>query len=299
MVLRHAVQMQETDQMGHMNVQFYVQKSVLAAWTQWAQLGCARRAWRTQPVLREQHMRFLAEQLPGTPFYMCGGELAQDDASALVLYQEMRHSATHKPLAAFTSRWQCAHQGQPAWPAGLRAALQPLRIQPPPHGQARGVAMNAPRPRPTRAEAERLKMLTTWLGALLPTQCDAAGELLDWGPMGIVSDAIPNMLAQAQQFDPGAAVQKDRRGGAALEYRFVYHARARTGDALQLYSGLRALGRKTYHWVHWLCDIASGEAIATAEAVAINIDLQARKALDMDEATRALLAPRCNPTLSV
>ena len=298
-VLRHAVQMSEIDQMGHMNVQFYVQKSVLAAWVQWAQLGFAHDSWRTPPALQEQHIRFLAELLPGTPFYICGGEVAQSDASQLVLYQELRHSLTHAPCATFTSRWQCADaKGAAAWPAALRKQMPRWRTPIPPHGQARGIMLAPPRTSASRAEAERLGMTTSWLGVLLPAQCDAQSQILDWSYMALISDAIPNLLAQAQKFDPGAEVQK-KRGGAALEYRLVYRARAEAGAALCLHSGLRTLGRKTYNWVHWLCDIASGRALATVEAVAVNIDLQARKSLAMDDAQRAALAPLCNDALSV
>ena len=298
--------------MGHMNVQFYAQKSVMAHWVQWAQLGFARAQWGAdmQPVLREHHMRFLAEQLPGTPFYMCGGEAALDtpaasdssaasDPSEWVGYQEMRHSTTHKPLAAFTSRWQCVGKNGPhAWPEHLREKLAAWRVRPPPHGQPRGIALSAPRPRPTRADAERLGMLTSWLGTLLPSHCDQQGRMQDWSVIALVSDAIPNLLTQTQKFDPGAAVQ-NRRGGAALEYRLIHHAPARAGDALQLYSGLRAIGNKTLNWVHWLCDVASGQAIATAEAVAISMDLEQRKAVAMDDATRAQLASLVQASLSV
>ena len=44
-------------------------------------------------------------------------------------------------------------------------------------------------------------------------------------------------------------------------------------------SGLRAIGGKTYQWVHWLFDVESGEAIATCEAVAVAMDLTTRKAI--------------------
>jgi acyl-CoA thioester hydrolase len=78
-------------------------------------------------------------------------------------------------------------------------------------------------------------------------------------------------------------------GGAALEYRFVYRRYPRMGDILTLRSGLKNVGPKTYTWCHWLFDLETGEAVATAEAVAIALDLTTRKAIPIPEEMRTNL----------
>ena len=114
--------------------------------------------------------------------------------------------------------------------------------------------------------------------------------------MGRVSDAIPNLLALTQRADRSA---DGKVGGAALEYRLVYHAMPREGDVLALRSGVKAMGGKTFTWVHWLIDVDTGRAVMTTEAVAVSFDLVARKAIDIDPALRQMMEPFLVPDLSV
>ena len=88
------------------------------------------------------------------------------------------------------------------------------------------------------------------------------------------------------------------RGGAALEYRFVYRAAAADGDLLVVKSGLKSVGAKTYVWSHWLLDGETGECFATAEAVAISMDLNTRKAIDIPPDMRAALERLVVPGIS-
>jgi len=56
-----------------------------------------------------------------------------------------------------------------------------------------------------------------------------------------------------------------------------------------LRSGLKEVGNKTYTWCHWLFDVESGKAVATAEAVAIALDLETRKSIPIPDEMRAQL----------
>ena len=58
---------------------------------------------------------------------------------------------------------------------------------------------------------------------------------------------------------------------------------------LTLRSGLKQVGQKTYTWCHWLFDLESGEAVATAEAVAIALDLTTRRAIPIPDEMRVNL----------
>jgi acyl-CoA thioester hydrolase len=50
--------------------------------------------------------------------------------------------------------------------------------------------------------------------------------------------------------------------------------------------------------VHWVLNDETGEALATAEAVAVAMDLDARKAIPIPDALRAVLEPLIVPGLS-
>jgi acyl-CoA thioester hydrolase len=56
---------------------------------------------------------------------------------------------------------------------------------------------------------------------------------------------------------------------------------------------------KTYVWCHWLFDAETGECFATAEAVAVAMDLTERKAIEIPPDMRARLEALIVPGLSV
>ncbi len=89
----------------------------------------------------------------------------------------------------------------------------------------------------------------------------------------------------------GAPDGVKRIGGAVLEYRLIYLDWPHAGDHVELRSGLRAFDDKTQRITHWLLDPVSGRPWAVSEAVAINLDLDARKIVPISaEAQKALKA---------
>jgi acyl-CoA thioester hydrolase len=138
-------------------------------------------------------------------------------------------------------------------------------------------------------------MFTTLRGFISDDLCDATGFLRTHHYMGRLSDSIPNLLAQTT----GRSRDGSTVGGAALEYRFIYRKPARAGDLIVIKSGLKSVGAKTYCWCHWLFDADTGECFATAEAVAISLDLETRKAIDIPPEMRETLTRLVVPGVSV
>lgn len=300
-VARSSVQTWECDQMGHMNVQFYVAKADEGLSALGGHLGLSPRAQgndRATLVPREQHIRFHRELRPGAPFAVQAGVLLAR-SEGLVVYEEMQNVATGTVAATFVTRaeWtdQAVRGGGLPLPVAAVAKAAPVMIDLPAHGQPRGLELTPPRPAPTLAEAETLGLMTTFRGAVLREYCDTHGYMLPRHYMGRVSDAIPNLIAQTRGEDRSTS----STGGAALEYRLVYRVPAREGDLLILKSGLRSVSSKTYIWCHWLFDAETGECFATAEAVAIAMDLTTRKAIDIPPGMREQLERLVIPGLSV
>lgn len=299
-VARSSVQTWECDQMGHMNVQFYVAKADEGLGAMAAALGLSPRALGNDRALlipREQHIRFQRELRPGAPFVIRGGVLAAK-SEGLILYQEMQNVVTQAVAATFVTRVEWAdamvHGGLPL-PVAAVAKSAPLLMDLPGHGQPRGLDMAPARPAPTLKEAESLGLITTLRGAVLREHCDAHGHMMTRHYMGRLSDSIPNLLAQTRGEDRSTS----GTGGAALEYRFVYRASAREGDLIVIKSGLKSVSSKTYVWCHWIFDGETGDCFATAEAVAIAMDLTTRKAIEIPPDMRANLESRVVPGLSV
>lgn len=198
-VARSSVQTWECDQMGHLNVQFYVEKagSGLAALA--LALGLGPRNARNEGArlqVSDHHVRFLREQRPGAPFFLRAGVLEVRDFG-LRVYEEMVNTVSGEPAATFIAEVQWvddeSREVKPL-PAKAKAAANALIIELPAHGAPRGLELYDPRPAPKLKEADAMGMVRTWQGEVDAARCDPQGFLSVRHFMGIVSDGIPNLL---------------------------------------------------------------------------------------------------------
>ncbi|MHB0774524.1 thioesterase family protein [Halomonas sp. WWR20] len=299
-VYRGSVQTWECDQMGHLNVQFYVEKATLALAVFAERLGLGPAFIRQQSaklVAFDQHIRFLREQHPGAALNIRAGVL-EAGPQEIRIYLEMTSRSSGEVAATFVTRAHLAdtesREVRPI-PAHALEMAAALRCELPEHGQPRGLELNPPRSAPTRQEAQRLNMPVTYLNTVSPAQCDRQGFMATRHYMGIVAEAVPNLLVEAGGDDRS----RGRIGGAALEYRFVYHQAPREGDVITLHSAVKEVGPKAYKLGHWLLDASTGAALATSEAVVVLFDLDARKAVTIPDDRRAALERLIVPGLSV
>lgn len=289
---RDSVQTWESDQMGHLNVQFYMEKAQSGLTSLFAEMGLGPQALRAAGQrldVQDHHVRFLREQRPGAPFYLVGGVLSAE-AKRFVVYEEMRATLGDVPAATFRTEVRLVDNvtGAPiAFPQAVIDASAQFRGDLPTHGKPRGLTLEAPRAPITLAQAEDLGLIATYQGAVLERMCDGQGYMNTRHYMGLVSDSIPNLLVQTRGDDRS---NNGNIGGAALEYRFVYFKRPKCGDILKLRSGLKQVTEKTYTWSHLMFDAESGEMVAASEAVAIALDLIARKAIPVPEEMRKHLS---------
>ncbi len=289
---RSSVQTWETDGMGHMNVQFYSEKATSALSSLSLALGHGR-ALQTDSHLRmmikDHHIRFLREQRPGAPVYIRGG-IVRVEGERLICFFEMLNTVSQEVAATFLTEavFVDTRSGEECpVPPHVTKQIADVQVEVPTYGAPRGLVRHAPRPAPCLRDAETMKLIQTFKGEVLPDWCDVTGRLATRRYMGIVSDSIPNLLAQTRGDDRS----KDSKvGGAALEYRFVYREAPVAGDVLVLRSGLKDVNDKTYTWAHWLFNAETGACVATAEAVAIALDLVARKSIPIPPEMKAHLS---------
>lgn len=290
-VARNSVQAWEIDQMGHMNVQFYVDRAADGLAALAAHLGLGRdsiRATGRQLVAHGQHIRFLRERHVGSPFYLRAGVL-DVGTDSLTVYQEMQDSISGEVAAAFTvdlSLRDVATHAHCGLPEPVRENAAHLIVAQPEHGRAKGLTLAAPRQALTLQDADAMGLVPTFQGQLCAQQCDPAGWLTLRHFMGIMSNAVPNLLAQTSGGDRSHTPEP---GGASLEFRFVYRRYPRAEDVVAVRSGLVRVGEKTYVWCHWLFDLETGEALASAETVGVSLDLQERKVIPIPDAMRSRL----------
>lgn len=290
-LLRTSVQTWECDDMGHMNVQFYVAKAGEGLSVLGHHLGYGPSAARQDATVllpREHHIRFHREQHPGAALNLAGAVTGRE-GDTLKVYEELTNTASGVVAATINADVVLADaqtREQKPLPAAMAEGIEAHTIDMPAHGMARGLELGDPVAEPTLQQADDMGMVYTWQGVVKPNQCDADGYMTHQHFMGMVSDSIPNLLSQTRGDDRS---NDPNIGGAALEYRFVYRSWPRSGDVLTLRSGLKHVGPKTYTWAHWMFDLETGKAVATAEAVAVTLDLVARKAIGIPDAMRAHL----------
>jgi acyl-CoA thioester hydrolase len=295
----------ECDEMGHMNVRFWVAKANEALGGLAARLGMARAfapdAGATL-IIREQHIRFLREAKAGGALTATGGvvEMGETDARLLVV---MRH-LSGEPAATFqiVVSHVTADDLRPfAWPARVRDAAHALMVEVPAFAAARGVDL-APVPSPTAslARADALGLKRIGLGTILPQELDAFGRMRGELFIGRVSDGVARLFGDTR---PGPAPVEGeppkRIGGAVLEYRVLHHDWPRAGDHVEFRSGFADCTARTRRVFHWMVDPISGKPWVSAEAVVISFDLDARKVVDITPEAQAAFMELAVPGLGL
>jgi acyl-CoA thioester hydrolase len=298
-VWRGAVNTWECDQMGHMNVRFYVARAMEGVVGVAAALGLAG-AFRANAeatlVVRDHHIRFLREARAGAPLYLLTGvaEMGEDHAR---LIQLLVHAATGELAASFqtllvhvTSREARAFP----WSERTRALAADLSMEIPERAAPRSLTLDPPAGRASLAEADRLNLIDLARGAFAAQDCDVFGRVGVEHIIGRVSDGVPTLGAAL-----GGGPRREGVGGAVLEYRLAYADRPRAGDRYEVRSGLMSFDDRSQRVAHWVLDPETGAPWATSEAVAISLDLAARKIIPLTDESKARLAGRITPGLTL
>jgi acyl-CoA thioester hydrolase len=272
--------------MGHLNVGFYVARSMEGLAGLAAELGMAgafAADARATLIVREQHIRFLREARPNAPLTMTGGvvEIGECEARLLLL---LRHrtgelAASFQTVVAHVT----ASDGRPfPWPARVVERAKHLTIDVPPEAAPRSIGLEPVTSQASLARADALGLGRTGLGAIGPADCDIFGRMRTEKMMARISDGIPHFFDSQR---PSVEDPAKRAGGAALEYRLIHLDWPRAGDRVELRSGASGGDARFHRLTHWLLDPETGRAWGVAESIAVSFDLETRKIITLtDEA---------------
>lgn len=284
-IWRGSVSTWECDEMGHLNIRFHVARAIEGLAELAARAGLPdvfAAASPTRLVVRDQHIRFLHEARAGQPFHMVGGCIDADAAAPRFL-QSLIHSDSGMAYAHFLTRVALAGTdgGSVAWPRADSAPLLAIPGDAAPRGLAGPASAAAGKP----ARAARV----TGRGVIGAIDCDTAGFMRPEIFIGRVNIGIPHLVRGIRDVMERELGLSGRIGGAALEYRLVHHRWPRAGARVELRSGFVAIEEKRMHMVHWLLDPDSGETLASAENVSVNLDLVERRSIALPMALREKL----------
>ena len=295
----------DCDEMGHMNVRVYVEKQLEGLIALAHRLGMpeAFRANAPATVIPvDQHIRFVREVLPGRPISMQGRVLEIGESDA-VIYQELRHG-DGSLAASFRTRIihiDTAEGERFAWTARTRALMEALKGETPEEAKPRSFDPDAPGLPYAEITMDRVNAVGApmiGMGAVPPEHCGVHGWMQPSWFIGRLSDSVPNLLYEWRRKVAENAGGR-RMGAAVLEYRLRYHRLPRAGDLFTAHTSLGRVQGKTHGLVHWVMDPRTGRAWASCEAVAITLDLDARKAIEAPPEMLAELERLAPPGLSL
>lgn len=288
-VIRSRVNNWDCDHMGHLNVRHYFGRANEGLAVLWLALGLSPRSLQQQGLAvraRDQHIRFHRELRPGAGFSLRAGVLAHRP-ELLTTYEELSgmSGAVSATIVTEAQLIERASGAAVPWPAEVLARAAQHACTLPPYAAARGVVARASRERITREVALARGMQPGYLGPVLGSDCDEHGILLEAACMGRISDGIAHFWLQLQ-----GGPRPQNMGGAALEYRLVFHRWPHAGDVIEVRSALSSISNKALCLNHYVFDVESGECAASGQAIVVWFDLEARKAAELPDDVRAKLA---------
>ena len=295
---RGSVRPWHIDEMGHMNVRYYL--SIAAeAMTGFASVLGMPRAFAQDATAtlrpREHHVRYLHEARLKNPLHMECAILEMSEDQATIL-QVLFHSATGQPSAAITTRVEHVTRGEQRpfpFSKATRQLAEHLFAEAPDYAKPRGLIGPSKLGDASLAQAEKLGMKPTGAGALMPDAADVFGRMPPEHLLERISQAMAHQLDRASlPIKELAPNMEGRLGGATVELRQTYHRLPRVGERMELRSGLSDLTTKVARLSHWLLDPTTGEPWAEAEMLTVNLDLEARKAVDLPEPLMEILRQR-------
>ena len=295
-VWRGGVNPWQCDQMGHMNVRFYVADAMEGLAGLAAALGMPQAFSPTATstlAVREHHIRFLREARAGAALHMTAGllRIGEADASAL---QILHHSQTDEPSAVFHTRLAHvrASDGQDfGWPKAARARADGVTVDVPAGLGPRSLAPGDPPGAASLEQADALGLIRYGSGVFMPQDCDAFGRVSATQIMGRMGDGAAQAVASTREAAGSITPGGQPIGLAVVEYRLVYFDWPRAGDRFDVRSGLRVAEARRLGWTHWMLDPETGRPWAIAIGVLVPFDLEARKTVTLpDEALKLLRA---------
>ncbi len=266
--------------MGHMNVQFYLQKAMQAVKVFFSRNNLQYddySSFNEYFSLRKSHLRYLKEQKAGSPLLIeAGMNILKKSHFSITMV--MKENFTNIPCATFVLDYQINGKISKKIKNHLTLAFKKYPFSIPDYALPKGINPIKPQNLPSLIEAKNIGMKETYLGIASNHFIDFKERMWPASYMAVISNAVPNILGQAL-----SKVDKNIIGGAALEYSFHYKEYA-TGDTpITVRSALEELTKKTFTWRHWLFNERNGKFLADARALVITLDLKKRKSVEMPQ----------------
>ena len=273
---RGSVNRWECDENDHLNVRFCEEKlwQTLVGGLLELDLISATEVDDLPARITCQHLRFQQESRIATPISGFVSLLPTAVSKEFNVLAQLRHSVSGEPLCSALVAISGLAHGE--------ATVSEDEIT---HGLPRGIDADSPYHVLNLASALEKGFVVTGRGVIQPNECTNSGCLLPYNYMARTSDSMPNLWSHLA----GDERVTDSEGGAVVEFRRHYHQPLHEHQALVVVSGLLDAQGKIQRFGHLLFDARTQQCYASAQAVAVRMDLQARKAIALSEEDLASL----------
>lgn len=295
---RGSVEAWECDEMGHMNVRYWVAHCMDGVQQLAEEIGCggAFSIGATSTLIpTRQHIKFMREARAGAPLFLRGG-IVSFSQSEITIYSEMVHSFSGEIGATFiTTLAHVEAKTARAFPFPVRTThlSQQFLLTIPEHGKPRSIAFDGIAQSGTCDIAEAAGFTRIGLASVRASDVDGFDRLNPEGMIARVSNAMPNLLSKWREEATAEMSEIDgvsrTAGAAVLEYRLDYLAWPGRGDMSVVYSGLSQVGDKNITLKHWVMDPLTQTPWCVCEALAVTLDLKARKIIANPPRAKAAL----------
>ncbi len=289
---RGAVNTWECDEMGHMNVKFYLGKAHQGLVNVGALLGLGPRALEAmgaELVLERQHIRFLREMHAGADLSIEAG-VVEISGGVLTIFQEVLPLAASHVSATLVTKITLRDIKSGAvisFSDDVLARAGELATDIPDYGTPRTLSLDDPLFGMNEAAAIRTGHLPVSIAAVRSDQVDKGGCLYPDQYIGHISDGIGMLFGlMTKGLDDEIYERSETTGGAALEYRFDFLKQPRLGDTIKVLSAPKQIMDKVYVLNHVIVDGETGEPFARANSVHIAFDLVTRKSVPVPDLLR-------------
>ena len=286
-IYKNSVQLHEIDNLGHMNVQYYLKHCIDSCILNFKinNLISYHSNIEESFFLEKVTIRYLNEQRLGAPFSI-NFYISKIENDKIMILQEMENLETNKISSTFILSFKIRKQIKiikNKFENFLMDYPNKFKIAPS-YAEIRGL-LNINK---LKLSYEKLldypKIFNTFCG-IAKNKDSNNSDILDAADyMGIVSASVPNLLMMSNH-----SISKTNIGGAAVEYEFYFNEFVKTGTCIKLLSGLRNIKNKTYTWSHWLIDIDKEKILAEANAVIVTMDLKKRKSVQIPNKMKVAL----------
>ncbi len=286
-IYKNSVQLHEIDNLGHMNVQYYLKHSLDSCILNLKinNLISYHSNIEESFVLEKVNIRYLNEQKLGAPFsidfYICKIE---NDIIQILL--EMENLETKKISSTFILSFKIKNQINLIKNKFENFIIDcPHKFKmAPSYAEIKGLLDINKLKLSYKKLLNYPKIFNTFCGIAKNKDSNNSDTLDAADYMGIVSASVPNLLMMSNH-----SISKTNIGGAAVEYEFYFYEFVKTGTCIKLLSGLRNIKNKTYTWSHWLIDINKEKILAEANAVIVTMDLNKRKSVQIPNKMKVAL----------